>query len=61
MTAVLPSLCHLTSNDYIHVYEPSDDTYLMCDALLKQVEFIEQMKPRIIIEIGSGSGCIITV
>jgi hypothetical protein len=31
-TAPLPSLDHLTFQDYQHVYEPSDDTYLLLDA-----------------------------
>jgi release factor glutamine methyltransferase len=36
-TAPLPSLDHLTFQDYQNVYEPSDDTYLLLDAL--QYEF----------------------
>mmetsp|Transcript_23131 Transcript_23131/g.35678 ORF Transcript_23131/g.35678 Transcript_23131/m.35678 type:complete len:281 (+) Transcript_23131:74-916(+) len=33
-SASMPKLDHLTSKDYYEVYEPSDDTYLLIDALL---------------------------
>jgi release factor glutamine methyltransferase len=31
--AEMPSMVHLTSEDYNHVYEPADDTYLLLDGL----------------------------
>lgn len=31
--AILPNLDHFTMDDYINVYEPSEDTYLLCDAI----------------------------
>lgn len=46
--------------DYDCVYEPAEDTYLMCDALLQDEELLLAQKPRIVLEIGSGSGCNIT-
>jgi len=59
-TAVLPSLDHLRMEDYDNVYEPAEDTYLMCDALLQDRPFILAQPPRLVLEIGSGSGCNIT-
>jgi release factor glutamine methyltransferase len=70
-TAPLPSLDHLTFQDYQNVYEPSDDTYLLLDAL--QYEFgqggndgeegqchfysiAEQQGSFRVLEIGCGSG-----
>jgi release factor glutamine methyltransferase len=35
--APLPDLRHLTSQDFQHVYEPSDDTYLLMDALRDEI------------------------
>jgi release factor glutamine methyltransferase len=35
--AALPDLRHLTSQDFQHVYEPSDDTYLLMDALRDEI------------------------
>ena len=58
--ARLPSLEHLTMEDYEDVYEPAEDTYLLCDALEKDRELLSLMKPRRALEIGSGSGCVIT-
>jgi release factor glutamine methyltransferase len=40
-TAPVPSLDHLTFQDFQNVYEPSDDTYLLLDAL--QYEFGQQL------------------
>jgi len=37
-SASMPKLDHLTSKDYYEVYEPSDDTYLLIDALLYEVQ-----------------------
>jgi release factor glutamine methyltransferase len=60
MTAVLPSLNHFQQFERLHVYEPSDDTFLLCDALLKDRETFKPLKPSLVIEIGCGSGCVIT-
>ena len=57
--AKLPSLDHLHYKDYDYVYEPSDDTFLLCDALTNEYEE-ELSKHFTYCEIGSGSGCVIT-
>lgn len=58
--AKLPSLEHLTLEDYNNVYEPAEDTYLLCDALELDRELFMSIKPKRALEIGSGSGCVIT-
>ena len=50
--AQLPSLDHLVMQDYANVYEPSDDTFLLCDSLENDRAEIAEMKPQICIEMG---------
>ena len=52
MTAKLPQIDHFTIDDYHNFYEPSDDTFLLCDALLQESEYIISLSPSICIEIG---------
>lgn len=47
-----PDLSHLQWSDYEHIYEPSDDTFLLLDALEKDREFIENCSPFLCVEIG---------
>eukprot|EP01116_Phalansterium_solitarium_P024891 TRINITY_DN9256_c0_g1_i1.p1 TRINITY_DN9256_c0_g1~~TRINITY_DN9256_c0_g1_i1.p1 ORF type:complete len:229 (-),score=49.45 TRINITY_DN9256_c0_g1_i1:170-856(-) len=58
--AAVPNICHLSRQDFIHIYEPADDTYLFLDALLADREFLNGLRPKICIEIGTGSGVLIT-
>jgi release factor glutamine methyltransferase len=66
-SAVMPSLRHLNFRDYDVVYEPSDDTYLLIDAIGYDFDAIEQgegddgtgiLHSRIqsTLEIGCGTG-----
>ena len=56
--ARLPNLDHLGLADYEYVYEPSDDTYLLCDALLADADGIVRARPALVVEIGCGSGAV---
>lgn len=58
-SVALPDLSHLRSADYARVYEPSDDTYLLCDALSADAAEIRRRRPAVCVEVGSGSGCVI--
>ena len=42
------------------VYPPSDDTFLLLEALLDDAELLRSLKPRICLEICVGSGAAIT-
>lgn len=55
-----PKYTHLTSNDFDHVYEPAEDSFLLLDALEDELPFLIAKKPQICVEIGPGSGIIIS-
>lgn len=50
--AALPNLDHLTIHDLRDIYEPSDDTFLLIDAIAVDIDEIRRLKPKIVIEIG---------
>ena len=58
--AKMPALEHLTSSDYEHVYEPSDDTFLLIDVLAAEKDELQGRQPAVCLEIGCGSGAVIT-
>ncbi|KAH7883878.1 S-adenosyl-L-methionine-dependent methyltransferase [Phlebopus sp. FC_14] len=53
-----PDLAHLSHDDRLHVYDPSEDTFLLLDGLGQDAEELRRQKPTICLEIGSGSGCV---
>lgn len=52
MSSLFPSLDHFTLADAENVYEPSDDTYLLCDAIESDINILKQINPTILVEIG---------
>jgi release factor glutamine methyltransferase len=55
-----PTYSSLTKAVLKNVYEPSEDTFLLLDALEAELSHLKQMKPSIAWEIGCGSGLAIT-
>ncbi|UZJ56858.1 hypothetical protein CBS101457_006178 [Exobasidium rhododendri] len=53
-----PDLSHLTKEDYLRVYEPAEDTFCLLDALEQDADLLRHAQPRLIVEIGSGTGCV---
>ncbi|CAG2173304.1 unnamed protein product [Oppiella nova] len=48
------------SDDFESVYEPSEDTFVMMDAIQQDLPLIQQIKPLVCVEVGCGSGAVIT-
>lgn len=55
-----PYTDHLSAEDYAQIYEPAEDTFLLLDALEDDIAYLENLQPRICLEIGAGSGVIIS-
>ncbi len=55
-----PDISHLTSADYLHVYEPAEDSFLFLDALQADFKLLKSRRPTVCLELGSGSGIVST-
>ena len=54
-----PDYSHLDSTDFERVYEPSEDTFILLDALQSERHHLATQRPLICVEIGSGSGLVL--
>ncbi|XP_077411209.1 methyltransferase N6AMT1 isoform X4 [Vanacampus margaritifer] len=53
-----PLYDHAARGDFSEVYDPSEDSFLLIDALEKDAQKLQQMRPCVCVEVGSGSGVV---
>jgi hypothetical protein len=47
-----PSLDHFKRDDYRNFYEPAEDSFLFLDGLTKDRQLLQELNPKVILEIG---------
>lgn len=55
-----PIYSHLSAEDFERIYSPSEDTFLLIDAIESDLPFINQFSPSVCLELGVGAGLVIT-
>ena len=40
----MPNFSHITKEDFEHIYEPAEDTFLLLDALEKDIHILQDLK-----------------
>jgi len=55
-----PVYSHLSKKYPDDVYEPAEDTFLLLDALEAEAEFLMELRPVVCVEVGVGSGIVLT-
>ncbi|XP_075994506.1 methyltransferase N6AMT1 [Genypterus blacodes] len=53
-----PLYSHAGRGDFRDVYEPAEDSFLLMDALEKDAETLQRLRPALCVEVGSGSGVV---
>ncbi|XP_029926162.1 methyltransferase N6AMT1 [Myripristis murdjan] len=53
-----PIYSHAGRGDFQDVYEPAEDSFLLIDALEQDADRLQQLRPAVCVEVGSGSGVV---
>ncbi|XP_063073993.1 methyltransferase N6AMT1 [Engraulis encrasicolus] len=58
MTYPTPLFGHVGRGPFADVYEPAEDSFLLLDALEKDAERLQRLRPTFCLEVGCGSGVV---
>ncbi|KAM9327414.1 methyltransferase N6AMT1 [Pholidichthys leucotaenia] len=53
-----PVYLHAGRGSFVDVYEPAEDSFLLMDALEKDADQLQKIRPCLCVEVGSGSGAV---